>query len=248
MIELSSYRSRIGCFSQNIKKRGTFKQIHHQKYGAKRKKMFTLEALQAILQLVLIVSLIVCEPSSESSEIWPSLTLSQHSLIQTQPTKILQSSAIITSEDFQLVNRNFLARYTYGNKRQNGIKIVHWNKGSSYLENKMNEIEPIIQQHHPHIFGLSEANLFDHHDQNNVQLPKYTLHPCPTLSNSKLKVSRVVVYTHNSLVVKARPDLMNDNISAIWLEVGLPRKRKILVCNTYREWGHLRGMMKLLTQ
>ena len=48
------------------------------------------------------------------------------------------------------------------------------------------------------------------------------------------------MYTHNSLVVELRPDLMNSNISAIWLEVGLPRKRKILVCNTYREWGHLR--------
>ena len=52
-------------------------------------------------------------------------------------------------------------------------------------------------------------------------------------------MSRVVVYTHNSLVVKRRYDLEDQNISSIWLEVGLPRKRKILVCNAYREWKHL---------
>ena len=33
---------------------------------------------------------------------------------------------------------------------------------------------------------------------------------------------------------------MDNRISAIWLEVGLPNRRKILVCNVYREWGYLR--------
>ena len=33
---------------------------------------------------------------------------------------------------------------------------------------------------------------------------------------------------------------MNDTFSSIWLEVGLPRKKKILVCNVYREWQYLR--------
>ena len=32
---------------------------------------------------------------------------------------------------------------------------------------------------------------------------------------------------------------MNENVSAIWLEVGLPHKKKIIVCNVYREWGYL---------
>ena len=48
------------------------------------------------------------------------------------------------------------------------------------------------------------------------------------------------MYTHKSLVVKLRPDLMDDKTSAVWLEVGLPRRRKILVCNYYREWGYMR--------
>ena len=104
----------------------------------------------------------------------------------------------------------------------------------------MNEIGAVIERYRPHILGLSEANLFQYHDPNKVQIPEYTLHTCPTLSNDQLRVSRVVVYTHNSLVVKSRPDLMDDRISSIWMEVGLPTKKKILICNTYREWGYLR--------
>ena len=63
------------------------------------------------------------------------------------------------------------------------------------------------------------------------------MHTCPTIDNPIHGVSRVVVYTHKSLVVKPRPDLMNPLISAVWLEVGLPRRHKFLICNAYREWG-----------
>ena len=111
---------------------------------------------------------------------------------------------------FGLGDSNFLARYTYGNKREHGIKIVHWNKGPSHLENKMDEVEALVAKYHPLILGLSESNLFSHHDLSNVQLPEYTLHTCPTISNPDLGVSRVVVYTHQSLVVKFRPDLMDQ--------------------------------------
>ena len=116
---------------------------------------------------------------------------------------------------------------------------MHWNKGASYLENKYSEIETIIDGHKPHVLGLSEANLREQHDQANVQFPDYQLHTALTLHNQDLQVSRVVVYTHNSLVVKRREDLEDDNISSIWLEIGLPRKKKILMCHAYREWKHL---------
>ena len=44
------------------------------------------------------------------------------------------------------------------------------------------------------------------------------------------------MYTHRSLVVKVRTDLMCDSYSSVWLEVGLPRHKKFLVGQTYREW------------
>ena len=70
--------------------------------------------------------------------------------------------------------------------------------------------------------------------------------PCtrPTIHNPDLAVSRVVVYTHSSLRAKVRPDLIDSSVSAVWLEVGLPNRKKILVCNIYREWGYLRQQDK----
>ena len=63
-----------------------------------------------------------------------------------------------------------------GNKKNQGIKIAHWNKGNAFLQNKMPEIKNIISNIHPHILGISEANLHHHHDQNLVQIEDYTLY------------------------------------------------------------------------
>ena len=128
-----------------------------------------------------------------------------------------------------------------GNRAQRGrgIKMKAWNKGSSHLQNKHHEIETIIAANKPHILGLSEANLKKEIDLSLVQHADYTLHTAPTLSNPQLGLARMVVYTHSSLVVKRRHDLENDLLSAVWLELGMPRQKKILVCNVYREWQHM---------
>ena len=141
----------------------------------------------------------------------------------------------LATSAFSMVT-NFHSRYLYGNRRANGIKISHWNKGPGFLQNKTTEIKTIINDLHPHIIGISEANLHQHHDQGLVQLDDYTLHISPTINNASLKTSRIVVYTHQSLVVKLRPDLMCDSYPSIWMEVGLPRQKKFIVGQTYREW------------
>ena len=125
----------------------------------------------------------------------------------------------------------------HGNRarRGRGIKLLHWNKGSSFLYNKHNEIENIIGGHTPHVLGLSEANFKSTHDLNSVQHQNYSLHTCTTLDNPALGISRVVVYTHQSLVVELRHDLEDNTISAIWLELGLPyltRRRLLFVMHT----------------
>ena len=148
----------------------------------------------------------------------------------------LDTPSRLTSRD-----RNFLAKMINGNRgtRGAGIKLLHWNKGPAFLHNKHDEIETIIAGHHPHVLGLSEANFRNDHDLALVQHENYDLHLSPTSSNPALNTSRVVVYTHKSLVVKRRSDLEDNRISAIWLEVGLPHKKKILVCQGYREWKYL---------
>ena len=128
--------------------------------------------------------------------------------------------------------KNSKVKSINGNRGQRGrgIKILAWNKGNSLLQNKHPEIENIIAGHHPHILGLSEANLYKSTDPRLVQHDDYLLHTAPTIDNPTMGISRVVVYSHTSLVVKRRSDLEDPTLSSIWLEVGMPRQKKILVC------------------
>ena len=126
-----------------------------------------------------------------------------------------------------------------GNRQNRGIKLAHWNAGSAHLVNKMHEIEQVVSEKIPHLLGISEANLKREHDVDNVQLQEYDLILSKTIDNDNLQVSRVVCYKHQSLVGKVREDLMSDQFSSIWLEIGLPGKRKFLVCQLYREWRYL---------
>ena len=142
---------------------------------------------------------------------------------------------VLAASSFSMIS-NFQSRYTNGNRRTQGIKICHWNKGGSHLHNKMAEIRQIVSGIHPHILGVSEANFLPLHDQAQVQITDYNLHLPLTLSNKNNKYCRIVTYTHKSLVAKLRPDLMSDTCSSIWLEVGMPRHKKFLVCQAYREW------------
>ena len=136
-------------------------------------------------------------------------------------------------------NRNRLARAKNGNRQNRGLKLAHWNAGSAHLVNKMHEIEQVVSDNKPHLLGISEANFKRVHDIDDVQLQEYDLVLSKTIDNDQLQVSRVVCYKHQSLVGKVREDLMSDEFSSIWLEIGLPGKRKFLVCQLYREWRYL---------
>ena len=144
--------------------------------------------------------------------------------------------------DFPMVSRkklNQLARATTGNRSNRGIKLAHWNAGSAHLHNKMDEIEQVVADLHPHVLGISEANFKSEHSIDEVQIQDYDLILSKTVENDQLRVSRVVCYKHQSIVGKVRDDLMDDCFSSIWLELGLPRKKKFLVCQLDREWQYL---------
>ena len=134
---------------------------------------------------------------------------------------------------------NKLARSITGNRSNRGIKLAHWNAGSAHLCNKLDEIEQVVADLHPHVLGISEANFKRSHSLDDVQIQDYDIVLSKTLENEELGVSRVVCYKHQSLIGKVREDLMDDKFSSIWLELGLPRKKKFLVCQLYREWQYL---------
>ena len=134
---------------------------------------------------------------------------------------------------------NQQVRAIVGNRSNKGIKLAHWNAGSAYLHNKVDELVEVVADLHPHVLGVSEANFKREHSLDEVQIQDYDLVLSKTVENDQLRTSRVVCYKHQSLVGRVRDDLMDANFSSIWLELGLPRKRKFLVCQLYREWQYL---------
>ena len=134
---------------------------------------------------------------------------------------------------------NKLIHITNGNRDSRGIRLAHWNPGSAYLPNKMTELNLAVGEHQPHLLGISEANFKQTHDMEDVQIADYELFVSKTIENRNLNISRVVCYKHNSLVGGVRSDLMSESFSSIWMEIGLPRKKKFLVCQLYREWQYL---------
>ena len=189
-----------------------------------------------------IPSAVHWSPSLSWQEYWPSAFPPKAARLSTSPPSWLSSSSrswTSASGWLSSKKKNKLVRARNGNRQNRGIKIAHWNAGSAHLKNKMNEIEYAVSEYHPHLLGISEANLKRGHDIEDVQLQEYDLFVSKTMENDQLQVSRVVCYKHQSLVGKMREDLMSDQFSSIWMEIGLPGKRKFLVCQLYREWRYL---------
>ena len=188
----------------------------------------------SITTSILTISNTHCaELQSRQSDIWDPGVHSNGSLLDLSPHTPGRLCPRETSTD-----RNKMAHITHGNRGQRGrgITCVYWNKGPSFLCNKMLDIETIMQTHKPHILGLGEANFRHDHDVEDVQLQGYTLHLDSSVHNPNLGMARVVVYTNNILRVKRRQDLEDDKVAAIWLECGLPNQRGVLVCIGYRQW------------
>ena len=53
---------------------------------------------------------------------------------------------------------------------------------------------------------------------------------------TSLGVSGCGVYIHNSLVVKIQDDLETEGLATVWLQLGLPHQKAILVMCGYRQW------------
>ena len=243
-ISLQLYRITIGTFVPN--------QIQKKRKSVSRKKSSFLVSCVYILCLLLLNTAFL-EPFS-LSKIGEKICVQKNKCFA-KPNRMphpsfigIINNGLVESYDnlkFDtysgfVTDGNFIARYINGNRIDKGLKIAHWNLGSAHLKNKMHEIETLVADIHPHLLGISESNHFKCQNIESVMLPDYDLITALTLENPNLEVSRIVIYKHKSVVAKIRKDLMSNLFSSIWIEVGLPKKKKILVCHFYREHQYLR--------
>ena len=196
-ISISQWRSAIGSFSSK------FTGYPCKKLNTSPDPSFTRSGLlwqTVVLILTIITGLLISIPTSSISA---AMFLSkQQCAISTSPLSAVSSvpwsippSAPCTSLSywaplpaFWLSNkeRNRNVRALNGNRQSRGIKLAHWNAGSAYLANKMQEIEQVVSENHPHLLGISEANLKRGHDLDDVQLQGYDLVQFKTIDNDFL--------------------------------------------------------------
>ena len=228
-ISLQSYRIQIGNFAnKNLSIKD--KPLKDVTRIGRKSSSSSFKSLFCLFSCVLIATICLSTQSKTTTKLQD---------INVHNCSILSEGQILINKKYgQELNVNFAARYKFGNKT-NGIKILHWNAGARHLKNKINDIEHVISTYRPDILGISEANFKKEHSLEDVQIENYSLFLCNTLENPSLNISRVVVYVHNDIAVKRRTDLMNDTFSSIWLEISLPRKKKFLVGQCYREWQYL---------
>ena len=173
-IGISQYRASIGSFnsiiSNSILKTNPTKNstVNLPTYRSSFMKAIVLIPIM-IGSLVIIyhtnlknvftcTNLVCRNPSQQIFDGFSSNIIPQNTLIP----DISFSLQVLFNSLYSIVT-NFQSRYTNGNRRASGIKIAHWNKGNSHLINKLAEIKTLVGQHHPHILGVSEANLLDVH-------------------------------------------------------------------------------------
>ena len=120
-----------------------------------------------------------------------------------------------------------------------GIKIGCWNKGGALqpLKGKITEIEHLIKENNFGVFGVIEANLFKDDNKKEIDISGYTVFWDKGRNQPSRQNVRCVVYVRNDLSFKLKVDLMNEKVPEVWLEIGEPNKKRVLMCIFYREFS-----------
>ena len=157
-VSLQIYRVRIGSFQglNTLRKKSKIKD--NPPYST----WYFFNLIFIIISLSCLSSIFLQPGRSSSQNQSP-----QQPWIRSSPTtsccqKPVQLSALLTSKSWLTSEAwNSLCKARNGNRNQRGrgIKVIMWNKGSSLLQNKHQEIETLIEEYTPHILGLCEANL-----------------------------------------------------------------------------------------
>ena len=125
----------------------------------------------------------------------------------------------------KLINKKM--KIVNGNRSSNtNIKILHWNGGAKLFENKLLEVESLIREWKPDMFYLSEANLWEGLDPDEMEIPGYKLILPNTMGN--LKHARLIVMVKEDLIIEEIVE-KNTEAAMIWVRVGPTRRNSIIV-------------------
>ena len=128
--------------------------------------------------------------------------------------------------------RNKRIKCRNGN-RNKSIHIVQWNLGSRQWQNKLDEIQLLVDELLTDIAFITEANLWEGVSDHLCKVEGYEL--LQPLTISRLGYSRIVAMVNENLQYRVLTEHMEDDLSTFWLKVGGRGTKGVIVGGIYRE-------------
>ena len=136
------------------------------------------------------------------------------------------------NSSYELSNK--MNHIKYGNRGNNSLKILHWNKGSSLFRNKIYHLKIVFDKYKPNVVSLSEANYDICLNQNNHYFLDYFVEFTDQKDN--INMSRQILLIDKRLNYTRLGDLESKHDCTVWIEIKLQCKKSILFCGGYRQW------------
>ena len=112
--------------------------------------------------------------------------------------------------------------------KKKGLHCIHSNARS--LFNKLSEFRLISQKTNAAIIAISETWLDDSHTDSSISIDGYSL----IRRDRDGHGGGVCFYIRDDIPYKTRPDLCNDDLEDLWLEILLPKSKPIYASVCYR--------------
>ena len=159
---IECYRLRIGSFSQKVPKVKTVGSNLNENNKVKLKKTARIFLSLYLIYLLVISSSIHQEHYGRSTINHPSIRqISISRPTKSTSTEILEQNQVSFKNPYlvatKILNKEIHALNGNHSNRGKSIKICYWNKGSSFLVNKTEDVKEIINTHKPLVLGLGEA-------------------------------------------------------------------------------------------
>ena len=142
------HRARIGSFYNVISKTQTYKSKSTMNSNTKPLQIYKLVYFKYFIMVSIAMSVFAAVNNSDMY-LYRTKVSSQTYLSGQVSTDIASyfllpyTINVLAASSSSMIS-NFQSRYLHGNRKNQGIKICHWNKGGSFLKNKMPEINNIV--------------------------------------------------------------------------------------------------------
>ena len=128
-----------------------------------------------------------------------------------------------------------------GYGKMKGLKIMHWNKGSKFLINKVHDIKSLLEVNKPHILSLSEAQIRKE-DMDLLHFEDYNMEVDNLIDTNKMARSCMLI--HKDIIYKRNKDIEPYLTSVIVINVGLNKQKKFTVIQWYHQWQLLNNIVE----